>query len=82
MLRKGILMFKIEMVTISKKRSVSIDAVSDIDGSFMFEDDVNTALEKIEKNNGQIVGINYRFAVENNYHIYTAMIVYVENNNA
>ena len=81
MLRKGILMFKIEMVTISKRRSVSIDPVSDIEGSIMFEDDVNTALEKIEKNNGQIVGINYKFAVEKNYYIYTAMIVYVENNN-
>ena len=82
MLRKGILMFKIEMVTISKRRSVSIDPVSDIEGSIMFEDDVNTALEKIEKNNGQIVGINYKFAVEKNYYIYTAMIIYVENNNA
>ena len=75
-------MFKIEMVTISKRRSVSIDPVSDIDGSIMFEDDMNTALEKIEKNNGQIVGINYKFAVEKKYYIYTAMIVYVENNNA
>ena len=74
-------MTKIEMVTISKRRSSTIDAVSNIDGSIMFEDDVNTALEKIEKNNGQIISINYKFAVEKNYYIYTAMIVYVENNN-
>lgn len=74
-------MFKIEMVTISKKRSVTIDAVSNIDGSIMFEDDVNTAIEKIEKNHGQIVGVNYEFAVEKNYYIYTAMIVYMENDN-
>ena len=74
-------MFKIEMVTISKRRSSTIDTVSNIEGSIMFEDDVNTALEKIEKNNGQIVNINYKFAVEKNYYIYTAMIVYVENNN-
>ena len=47
----------------------------------MFEDDVNTALEKIEKNNCQIVNINYKFAVEKKYYIYTAMIVYMENNN-
>lgn len=75
-------MYKIEMVTISKRRSASMDAVSNIDGSIMFEDDVNAALEKIEKNNGQIVGINYKFAVEKNYYIYTAMIVYAENANA
>lgn len=74
-------MIKIEMVTVSKKRSVTRDAVSNIDGSIMFEDDVNTAIEKIEKNNGQIVGINYKFAVEKNCYIYTAMIVYVENDN-
>ena len=74
-------MTKIEMVTISKRRSATMDAVSNIDGSTMFEDDVNTALEKIEKNNGQIVSVNYKFAVEKNYYIYTAMIVYVENNN-
>lgn len=70
-------MIKIEMVTISKK----IDAVSNIDGSIRFEDDVNTSIEKIEKNNGQIVGIKYKFAVEKNYYIYTAMIIYAENNN-
>ena len=74
-------MFKIDMVTISKRRSATINAVYNIEGSIMFEDDVNTALEKIEKNNGQIVNINYKFAVEKNYYIYTAMIVYVENNN-
>ena len=74
-------MTKIEMVTISKRRSATMDAVSNIEGSIMFEDDVNTALEKIEKNNGQIISINYKFAVEKNYYIYTAMIVYVENNN-
>ena len=74
-------MFKIDMVTISKRRSATINAVYNIEGSIMFEDDVNTALEKIEKNNGQIVSINYKFAVEKNYYIYTAMIVYVENNN-
>ena len=73
-------MIKIEMVTISKKRSATIDAVSNIDGSIMFEDDVNTAIERIEKNNGQIININYKFAVEKNYYIYTAMIVYMENN--
>ena len=73
-------MIKIEMVTISKKRSATIDKVSNIDGSIMFEDDVNTAIERIEKNNGQIVNINYKFAVEKNYYIYTAMIVYMENN--
>lgn len=73
-------MIKIEMVTISKKRSTTIDAVSNIDGSIMFEDDVNTTIERIEKNNGQIVNINYKFAVEKNYYIYTAMIVYMENN--
>lgn len=73
-------MIKIEMVTISKKRSATIYAVSNIDGSIMFEDDVNTAIERIEKNNGQIVNINYKFAVEKNYYIYTAMIVYMENN--
>ena len=72
-------MTKIKMVTISKKRSSTIDAVSNIDGSIRFEDDVNTAIEKIEKNNGQIVGIKYEFAVEKNYYIYTAMIVYEEN---
>lgn len=71
-------MIKIKMVTISKKRSSTIDAVSNIDGSIMFEDDVNTAIERIVKNNGQIVGINYKFAVEKNYYIYTAMIVYME----
>ena len=53
-----------------------------IDGSVMFEDDVNDALEKIEKNHGRIVGINYKFAVEKNHYIYTAMIVYEENNHA
>lgn len=74
-------MTKIEMVTISKRRSATMDAVSNIEGSIMFEDDVNTALEKIEKNNGQIISINYKFAVEKNYYIYTAMIIYVENNN-
>ena len=73
-------MIKIEMVTISKRRSATIDAVSNIDGSIMFEDDVNTAIERIEKNNGQIININYKFAVEKNYYIYTAMIVYMENN--
>lgn len=72
-------MIKIEMVTISKKRSATIDAACNIDGSIMFEDDMNTAIERIEKNNGQIVGINYKFAVEKKYYIYTAMIVYVEN---
>lgn len=74
-------MFKIEMVTVSKKRSVTIDAVSNIDGSIMFEDDVNAAIEKIEKNHGRIVDVYYKFAVEKKYYIYTAMIVYVENNN-
>lgn len=74
-------MIKVEMVTISKKRSATIDAVSNIDGSIMFEDDVNTAIERIEKNNGRIIGINYKFAVEKNYYIYTAMIVYTENDN-
>ena len=48
----------------------------------MFENDVNDALEKIEKNHGRIVGINYKFAVEKNCYIYTAMIVYEENNHA
>ena len=74
-------MIKIKMVTISKKRSATIDAVSNLDGSIMFEDDMNTAIERIEKNNGQIVNINYKFAVEKNYYIYTAMIAYMENNN-
>lgn len=75
-------MLKIEMVTISAKRSRSTHAVMNIDGSVMFEDDVNDALEKIEKNHGRIVGINYKFAVEEKYYIYTAMIVYEENNHA
>lgn len=75
-------MLKVEMVTIYAKRSRSSNAVMNIDGSVMFEDDVNDALEKIEKNHGQIVGINYKFAVEKNYYIYTAMIVYEENNHA
>ena len=79
-------MLKIEMVTISAKRSVkrstSINAVINIDGSVTFEDDMNDALEKIEKNHGRIVGINYKFAVEKNCYIYTAMIVYEENNHA
>lgn len=75
-------MLKVEMVTISAKRSRSINATMNIDGSVMFEDDVNDALEKIEKNHGRIVGINYKFAVEKKCYIYTAMIVYEENNNA
>ena len=72
-------MFKIEMVTISAKRSINIDLEMNIDGSVAFEDDVNDALEKIEKNHGRIVGIDYKFAVEKKYYIYTAMIVYEEN---
>ena len=75
-------MLKVEMVTISAKRSTSVHAVMNIDGSVMFEDDMNDALEKIEKNHGRIVGINYKFAVEKNHYIYTAMIVYEENNHA
>ena len=75
-------MFKIEMVTISAKRSININLEMNIDGSVTFEDDVNEALEKIEKNHGRIVGINYKFAVEKKCYIYTAMIVYEENNHA
>ena len=75
-------MFKIEMVTISAKRSININLEMNIDGSVTFEDDVNGALEKIEKNHGRIVDINYKFAVEKKCYIYTAMIVYEENNNA
>lgn len=75
-------MFKIEMVTISAKRSININLEMNIDGSVTFEDDVNAALEKIEKNHGRIVGINYQFAVEKNCYIYTAMIVYEENSHA
>lgn len=72
-------MVKIEMVTISAKRSININLEMNIDGSVAFEDDVNNALEKIEKNHGRIVDINYKFAVEKKCYIYTAMIVYVEN---
>ena len=75
-------MFKIEMVTISAKRSININLEMNIDGSVAFEDDVNGALEKIEKSHGRIVGINYQFAVEKNCYIYTAMIVYKENSHA
>lgn len=75
-------MLKIEMVTISAKRSTSTDLAMNIDGTVAFKDDVNDALKKIEKNYGAIVGINYEFAVEKNHYIYTAMIVYEENNHA
>lgn len=75
-------MLKIEMVTISAKRSTNINLTANIDGSVEFEDDLNDALEKIEKNHGRIVGINYQFAVEKNCYIYTAMIVYKENSHA
>ena len=75
-------MLKIEMVTISAKRSIHINLEMNIDGSVTFEDDVNEALEKIEKNHGRIVGINYKFAVEKKCYIYTAMIVYEEDNHA
>ena len=75
-------MLKIEMVTISAKRSIHINLEMNIDGSVTFEDDVNEALEKIENNHGRIVGINYKFAVEKKSYIYTAMIVYEENNHA
>lgn len=75
-------MFKIEMVTISVKRSININLEMNIDGSVAFEDDVNNALEKIEKNHGRIVDINYKFAVEKKHYIYTAMIVYKENSHA
>lgn len=75
-------MLKVEMVTISAKRSTNINATMNIEGSIAFEDDVNEALEKIEKNHGRIVGINYRFTVEKKYYTYTAMIVYEENNHA
>lgn len=75
-------MLKVEMVTISAKRSINTNLAMNIDGTVTFEDDVNDALEKIEKNYGVIVGINYEFAVEKNYYIYTAMIVYEEVSNA
>lgn len=75
-------MLKVEMVTISAKRSININLTANIDGSVTFEDDLNDALEKIEKSHGRIVGINYQFAVEKKYYIYTAMIVYKENSHA
>ena len=75
-------MLKTKMVSISKRRSASIDVLGNIEGSIMFEDDVNDAIEKIEKNHGRIVGINYKFAVEKNYYIYTALIVYDGGNHA
>lgn len=75
-------MLKVEMVTISAKRSINTNLAMNIDGTVTFEDDVNDALEKIEKNYGVIVGINYEFAVEKNHYIYTAMIVYEEVSNA
>ena len=75
-------MLKTKMVSISKRRSASIDVLGNIEGSIMFEDDVNDAIEKIEKNHGRIVGINYKFAVEKNYYIYTALIVYGGSNHA
>ena len=75
-------MLKTKMVSISKRRSACSDVLSNIEGSTMFEDDVNDAIEKIEKNHGRIVGINYKFAVDKNYYIYTALIVYGENNYA
>ena len=75
-------MLKTKMVSISKRRSASSDVLSNIEGSVMFEDDVNDAIEKIEKNHGRIVGINYKFAVEKNYYIYTALIVYGGSNHA
>ena len=75
-------MLKVEMVTISAKRSIHINLEMNIDGSVAFEDDLNDALEKIEKSHGRIVDINYKFAVEKKCYIYTAMIVYEENSHA
>lgn len=75
-------MLKTKMVSVSRKRHASIDVVDNIEGSTMFEDDVNTAIEKIEESRSRIVGINYKFAVDKNHYIYTALIVYAENSHA